>query len=515
MALRPPHRSLLRRAAVTAALGALLVPAAGVAPVSAKAKRSKAKLPTVSKVAPMRLAVGDTLTINGKNFLRGRAKNTVVFQRAGAKAVFVKADIGTTKLLKVTIPDRLAGYLLVKDGAPVATRFQLRILAARFGKRFSAASASPLISARPAPGAKPTTPVVAPADGDCDADGQKNGADADDDNDLLPDAVELPLGLDPCKPDSDADGVTDGYEYQSARDLNDDEYQAPNQYLPYPGKRPYPNPLDPSDAGTDYDGDSLTLREEFALWKTFDSSRDLSNLLYSDGQQCSMSVRGPSGRRSCTLTAAEYRSPGSGTRHRQAEFLGWAAGSGYLMTSRDGVSFYDIRDFDESGSVSPSATGSYDRSELEYYDFDGNGVLTDDERDEDGDGLTNFDETRGRGTSGWWAGRYPKEVPYYVTYGGTDLADADSDGDGVRDGADDQDHDDLPNLVELSRNAASGRPIENSLTPPPANPLTPEGFVNPFNPCLPYTGSRTCNTHPPFVGGWAPFGNTEIYHVFN
>ena len=38
-----------------------------------------------------------------------------------------------------------------------------------------------------------------------------------------------------------------------------------------------------------------------------------------------------------------------------------------------------------------------------------------------------------------------------------DLVDPDTDGDGVRDGADDQDHDDVPNLMELSRNAASGR----------------------------------------------------------
>ena len=35
------------------------------------------------------------------------------------------------------------------------------------------------------------------------------------------------------------------------------------------------------------------------------------------------------------------------------------------------------------------------------------------------------------------------------TYAGTDLVDADTDGDGVRDGADDQDHDDIPNIMEL------------------------------------------------------------------
>ena len=40
--------------------------------------------------------------------------------------------------------------------------------------------------------------------------------------------------------------------------------------LPYPEKRPYPNALF-ADADTDYDGDSLTLGEEFSLWQ---ASRD-------------------------------------------------------------------------------------------------------------------------------------------------------------------------------------------------------------------------------------------------
>ena len=53
-------------------------------------------------------------------------------------------------------------------------------------------------------------------------------------------------GSNPCNLDTDGDGVDDGFEYQSAKDLNDDEYQNPNQFLPYPGKRPYPNPLSPT-----------------------------------------------------------------------------------------------------------------------------------------------------------------------------------------------------------------------------------------------------------------------------
>ena len=52
--------------------------------------------------------------------------------------------------------------------------------------------------------------------------------------------------------------------------------------------------------------------------------------------------------------------------------------------------------------------------------------------------------------------RGDKEPPYLITYAGIDLVDPDTDGDGVRDGADDQDHDDIPNVMELSRYEASG-----------------------------------------------------------
>src|SRR6185312_17548179 len=89
------------------------------------------------------------------------------------------------------------------------------------------------------------------------------------DGDMLPDALEVALKTDPCKYDSDGDGVSDGYEYQSALDLN---RNANSSAIPWPAatKKPYPNPLDPSDANTDFDGDSLTLLEEYQAsfaWK--------------------------------------------------------------------------------------------------------------------------------------------------------------------------------------------------------------------------------------------------------
>jgi hypothetical protein len=486
-------RPSLRRAAFVAALGALMVPATAGAAVHAEAaakKKKKSHLPVVTRVTPMHLAIGETLEIRGHYFLRGRNKNTVVFKRTGGRAVFVKALIGTTKLLRVTVPAKLAPELKKGAFGAVATRFRIRILTKKLGKRFTTASRSPLISAAPAaPAPAPAPPALsAPLtptapdgastqplpEGDCDGDGQLNRDDADDDNDLLPDSVEAGINsvlvakygpgiaqMDPCNADSDGDGVDDGYEYQSAKDLNDDENQEPNKYLPYPGKRPYANPLF-KDADTDYDGDTLTLGEEYALWK-YVGNRTLTPLSYSDGEQYSASRRLPNGHREPTLLAAGYP--------KQADFVSWANASGYrnitLWGAKNGAGHwydpanqdvYGLFDVDRSAPDNDPGDNAFGESpsELNYYDIDGDGYLSDNERDEDADGLTNYDEAHGRMLASYWSSCYAKETPYHIAYAGTDLTDPDSDGDGVRDGADDQDHDDIPNVDELSRFAASG-----------------------------------------------------------
>ncbi len=117
-------------------------------------------------------------------------------------------------------------------------------------------------------------------------------------------------------------------------------------------------------------------------------------------------------------------------------------------TTRTTRNTYWLFDHDRSGPPESD-------SELYYNDLDGDTWLSDDERDEDADGLSNYDETHGRMNPGYWASCYTLEKPFQTGYAGTDVADADSDGDGVRDGADDQDHDDIPNVNELSRIAAS------------------------------------------------------------
>jgi hypothetical protein len=485
---------MLRRAGLLAALTALLVPA--VAGTSANAKT---RAPVVRSITPKNVFVGQTLTIRGHHFRRGLNKNTVAFKRSGARVMFVKAEKGTTKMLKVTLPKRLEKLLYVKNGTPTPTRLRVRVLSKTFGKRFTSRSNSPIVGAEKPPA--PPKPQTVDPNADCDGDGTPNRLDSDDDNDLLPDTQEKAISslLDTCKADTDGDGIDDGYEYQSAKDLNEDEDQDPNAYVPYPAKKPYPNPLDKTDANTDHDGDSLTLAQEYRLWNystAHGEPRTLSRLSYSAGEQYSKSTFGGNGRRTPTLLADGYA--------KQASFLNWATSHHYLNVSlasvgttlftaqtewyapRDPVADkYDIRDADRDHSVS--------LAERLYYN-DSNAYLDDAERDEDADGLSNFDETRGCMNRNLWDVLYSDETPYTLAYSGTDVVDPDTDGDGILDGADDQDHDDIPNIMECSRYLATGG-LADPRTATAARPeasLPAAGWVNPFNPCLPHFLSRTC-----------------------
>jgi len=240
------------------------MPASGA--MGATKKKSKTPpRPTVSSVAPLTAGVGDQLTIKGNNFVAGKLRNTVFFKAGSKPAVSVKATQATKTMLKVVIPKSVEKYMTVKAGAAQPTRFRLRVLAKRFAKGYVAPGKSPMIAPANAPhdpavpGAKapgttapgatapgataPGALVLAPPTvADCDADGIPDSADGDDDNDKLTDALELAIKTQPCAKDSDGDGNEDAFEYHSALDLNTPTGSPP---LPYPGKRPYPNPLDP------------------------------------------------------------------------------------------------------------------------------------------------------------------------------------------------------------------------------------------------------------------------------
>jgi hypothetical protein len=400
---------------------ALVVAVPGVA----LAKKS-GPTPVISKVSPMRISVGKLLTIRGSHFRPTKKGNTIIFRSGKGRSAFAKPTRASRTKLVVRVPAAVARLLTVKNSHQRPTRLKLRVLAGKFSA-YTSRRLSPVVTG------------VGAGDGGGGSGACGTGSDWD--GDLLSNSLEIAIGTDPCLRDTDKDGIEDGYEYESALDLN---HYPVNPPLPYPGKRPYPNALDPSDATTDYDGDGLKLNEEFAAWLDFSSDGQarsgrpgsLSNLSYSDGLQRSQSVAAP------------------------ADVLAnWVQ------------------------------------------DMDGDGLLSDDERDVDGDGLSNWDEQHGRFTEVWWPAEHDgQNEPLESKYPGMnflDVADlssglaltvADMDGDGVLDGNDDQDHDGLSNKFELNR---------------PSNWLSvyattdPWSYVNPFNPCKPFNSSR-CHTHPPF-----------------
>ena len=155
-------------------------------------------------------------------------------------------------------------------------------------------------------------------------------------------------------------------------------------------------------------------------------------------------------------------------------------------------------------SVTPPPTAPSDPLANWDSELRPDGVLDDDERDADGDGLGNWDETHGRFTEAWWVAEHdgtnePMEIPYYgINFlDQADVGDAeanpDIDGDGIPDGQDDFDHDGLSNAFEVRRPddwKAQAFPTSG----PPSNSWA---YVNPFNPCKPFASAR-CNQHPPF-----------------
>jgi hypothetical protein len=423
------RRVVLCLGALSSALLAASAPASAATPE-----------PVIKSISPLKLSVGQKLTVKGKYFLSGKGKTRVFFVRAGGGAAYARSDSGSTTKLVVTLPSQLNKILKGKSA-----RIQVRLLAKKFGALTKAAK-SPLVSPASTGGGDgggggTTGKTCMPND--------KADAANDSDKDGLDDAREVSVATDPCAADTDKDGVPDGFEYHSAQDLNSTVLKGNGPLLPYPEKKPYPNALN-QDSGIDYDGDGLTLADEYALWKKFgDGTFPLTS--YSDGKQVTKAV-----------------------------------------------------------DIDPN-TYPYPWQDMDPPNTPGYGILDDGEQDADGDHLSNWDESHGRMTPLWWEKFYdgsnglPKESPYAtVQFPGTDMLDPHSNGEDVAiDGLADQDHDGLTNQFEVARpgnwlttyvSTLSNWDSVNKQLLPGANPYA---RVNPFNPCKPVY-SQTCHRYTPF-----------------
>lgn len=422
------------------------------APAASGAKK-KASKPSITRVTPMRISVGNALTIRGRHFKAKRRSNTVIFRASNGRTAFAKPRRASRRKLVVVVPEAVSRLLRVANNRQRPTRLKLRVLAGRFSK-YTPRRLSPV--------------VTGVGEGDGGSGGGGGGGtvqicqdDADHDNDLLGNDLEKQIGTDPCLEDTDGDQMSDGWEYWSAKDLN-------IKALPYPGKRPFTNALDPSDGGAgafsaiDFDGDGLTSKEEYRLWRFTGSAVDWSQ----------ETAPGPS-------SVLAYS---DGTKHSRP-----------------------------AGAAAVPKLAPTDPS------------WRDSERDADGDGLGNWLESaNGPGHNDWWKGfwnqeayqiePWPKQIdtcppqePGHFDrrpFAELDLADPDVDGDGVLDGADDQDNDDYSNSSELYEVVVDLDGDGNSVCGfgwiPTVDIEGASWIVNAFNPCAPDRNSRTCADFKPF-----------------
>jgi hypothetical protein len=223
---------------------------------------SKSKLPSVTSVTPLEdILVGQSITIKGKNFVKGKKALVVIFKRPGSSRQFTaRGDASSTTKATVVVPNVTSDLVPIIKVLPGQkdNMFRLRLVT-KYGasKKWTVTGNSPVIKQIAG-----VTPTVDPgATGDCDSDSIKNAVDLDDDGDLLDDVTELSIGTDTCKQDTDGDTISDYYEWRVAYEYNG------GPVLPYPGLRPYPNPLLGSDAGKDYDGDRMTQLNEYRAWQ--------------------------------------------------------------------------------------------------------------------------------------------------------------------------------------------------------------------------------------------------------
>jgi hypothetical protein len=493
---------------------------------SALAKSSKAKTsaaPVVTSIRPLKLKIGEKLTIHGRNFITGRHKDTIVFMGAGKRVVWVKSDTASKNTLTVKLPTKLAVLLADKSGKQQPTRLLIRVIARKSARAFTKRSLSPIVS----PNTILTGGAVAePCPGYSNANGDSDG-------DFLSNGLELALGTNACKADSDGDGVTDGYEYQSALDLNRTANSSAIPW-PYPGKRPYPNPLDASDANTDYDGDVLTLGEEFQAsyaWllgidpqhrlHTFmpyapaapNPNNNMVVVSYSDGDQTTNTMDGagnlinptgnplgaptgpaaPCSPAQAASTQSGFDVNGNGTIGDAGDLLSYQGDSGFVSNTLSPLGW--MNEYNEN-------------SQADCF-------LRDDEKDVDGDGLSNFTESHGPllGQS-WWTKYVPKAGTFTPEAGGTNWLDPDTDGDGILDGSDDQDHDGYTNIEEslpVGDPKASAAVQAESVWHFPVEDANPN--VDAFNPCLPNVMSPACPVHP--VETYAPFMDNSVPETYD
>src|SRR5829696_6022942 len=104
-----------------------------------------APAPTITRVKPMRVSVGNLLTITGTRFKAQRNRNTVIFRGPDGRTAFAKPRRATTRKLVVRIPAAVSRLLRVSGSRQRPTRLKLRVLSGKFSK-FTTRRLSPVVT---------------------------------------------------------------------------------------------------------------------------------------------------------------------------------------------------------------------------------------------------------------------------------------------------------------------------------------------------------------------------------
>src|SRR5918997_4245922 len=116
-----------------------------VLPAAVSAAPKKGPAPKITRVQPMRISVGGTLTIKGRNFKPARTKNTIIFRSSDGRTAFVKPLRATKTKLVLRVPASVARLLKVSNSRQQPTRLKLRVLAGTFSK-FTPKRLSPVVT---------------------------------------------------------------------------------------------------------------------------------------------------------------------------------------------------------------------------------------------------------------------------------------------------------------------------------------------------------------------------------
>src|SRR5258707_435520 len=82
--------------------------------------------PRLGRLGSTTVSVGQTITLTGHGFVRGKGRDVAVLQRPGGRSIFIRADRATSTRLKVTLPAcRVLPFLDWRGGAPPPTRFRV------------------------------------------------------------------------------------------------------------------------------------------------------------------------------------------------------------------------------------------------------------------------------------------------------------------------------------------------------------------------------------------------------